>query len=289
MDRRLPFALVLLAAASLVATTADLGSSEQSPRTAQTREGGRGRGEPRTRVDVPVEPKAPPSVKEGEVWLPPMPSMESVAPPPGWTPSGEEEPPMPLTLARLTRDVSELMDHLGIQRAHFVGVSGGGYLAQQLAIHDPERVLSLVLLASRPGFKDSKGAAWIPEMERRGLRTFIADTIADRLPVGEVTQAQVDWFLDEIARNDPAFVRRFVLYMTTQYWMDDLAKVRCPTLIVAPRGDAIGNANAYQQMHKLIRDSELVTYDVESHNIADYLADRCAEDAMAFLSRRFPS
>ena len=204
---------------------------------------------------------------------------------------GESQVPredQPLTLGRLTRDVSELMDHLGVKRAHFVGVSGGGYLAQQLAIHDPARVMSLVLLASRPGFKDSNGAAWIPEMERRGLRTFIAETISDRLPLGEVSQAQVEWFLDEIARNDPSFVRRFVLYMTTQYWMDDLARVRCPTLIVAPRGDAIGNANAYQQMHALIQKSELVTYDVESHNIADYMADRCAEDAMSFLSRQFP-
>ena len=190
---------------------------------------------------------------------------------------GESEVPradQPLTLDRLTQDVRDVMDQLGVKRAHFVGVSGGGYLAQQLAIHDPQRVMSLVLLASRPGFKDSNGAAWIPEMERRGLRTFIAETIADRLPVGEVSQAQIDWFLDEIARNDPAFVRRFVLYMTTQYWMDDLAKVSCPTLIVAPRGDAIGNANAYQQMHALMKKSELVTYDVESHNIADYMADR---------------
>jgi pimeloyl-ACP methyl ester carboxylesterase len=204
---------------------------------------------------------------------------------------GESEVPradQPLTLQRLTQDVRELADHLGVKRAHFVGVSGGGYLAQQLAIHDPERVMSLVLLASRPGFKDSNGAAWIPEMERRGLRTFIADTISDRLPVGEVSQAQIDWFLDEISRNDPAFVRRFVLYMTTQYWMDDLAKVRCPTLIVAPRGDAIGNADAYEQMRALIKGSELTTYDVESHNIADYMADRCAQDAMAFLYRHFP-
>jgi pimeloyl-ACP methyl ester carboxylesterase len=97
----------------------------------------------------------------------------------------------PLTLARLREDVRELMDHLRIESAHFVGVSGGGYLAQQLAIHAPDRVMSLVLLASRPGFKDSNGAAWIPEMERRGLRTFIAETIADRLPVGEVSQAQI--------------------------------------------------------------------------------------------------
>lgn len=204
---------------------------------------------------------------------------------------GESEVPredQPLTLQRLTQDVRDVMDHLGVASAHFVGVSGGGYLAQQLAIHDPKRVLSLVLLASRPGFKEGQGASWIPEMERRGLRTFIAETIADRLPVGEVSQAQIDWFLDEIARNDPAYVRRYVLYMTTLYWMEDLSKVTCPTLIVAPRGDAIGNANAYQQMHTLMKNSELVTYDVESHNIGDYLADRCATDAMAFLERHFP-
>jgi 3-oxoadipate enol-lactonase len=204
---------------------------------------------------------------------------------------GESDVPradQPLTLERLTQDVLEVVDHLGVDKAHFVGVSGGGYLAQQLAIHHPTRVSGMVLIASRPGFKDSNGAAWIPEMERKGLRAFIAETIADRLPVGEVSRAQIDWFLDEIGRNDPAFVRRFVLYMTTQYWMEDLAKVKCPTLLIAPGGDAIGNASAYEQMHRLIASSELVVYDVESHNIADYLADRCAADAIAFLGRRFP-
>jgi uncharacterized protein len=55
------------------------------------------------KYEVPVEPKAPPHVKEGEVWVPPLPSMESVQPPAGWKPSGEEQPPMPITLLRLPR------------------------------------------------------------------------------------------------------------------------------------------------------------------------------------------
>lgn len=55
------------------------------------------------RPDIPVEPTAPPSVKEGETWVPPLPSFEDVAPPPGWTPNGHEQPPMPLTLLRLPR------------------------------------------------------------------------------------------------------------------------------------------------------------------------------------------
>src|SRR5882757_2537193 len=115
-------------------------------------------------------------------------------------------------------------------------------------------------------------------MERIGLRAFIAETLDERLPLKELSQAQIDWFLDEIARNDEAFVKRFVLYMTTQYWMDDIAKITCPTLLVAPAGDAIGNASAYAHMQKLIKGSELVVYDTANHNICDYLADRCAQD-----------
>lgn len=201
--------------------------------------------------------------------------------------SGVPRADQPLTLARLTQDVLDLMDHLKVEAAHFFGVSGGGYLAQQIAIHHPARALSILLFASRPGFKDSKGAAWIPEMERIGLRAFIAETLEERLPIHELSQAQIDWFLDEIARNDEAFVKRFVLYMTTQYWMDDVARIRCPTLIVAPAGDAIGNASAYADMHQRIKDSELITYDVANHNICDYLADRCGRDAIDFLRRYF--
>lgn len=193
----------------------------------------------------------------------------------------------PLNLARLAQDVLNLMDHLEVGAAHLLGVSGGGYLAQQIAMHQPARALSALLFASRPGFKDSRGASWIPEMERIGLRAFIAKTLEERLPIHELEQKQIDWFLDEIARNDEGFVKRFVLYMTTQYWMNDVAKIQCPTLLVAPAGDAIGNASAYADMHRRIKGSELVTYDVANHNICDYLPDRCARDARQFLKRKF--
>ena len=53
--------------------------------------------------EPPLEPKAPPNVKEREVWIPPLPSMDDVAPPKGWVTSGPDVPPMPLTLLRLPR------------------------------------------------------------------------------------------------------------------------------------------------------------------------------------------
>ncbi len=46
---------------------------------------------------------------------------------------------------RLGRDVLELMDHLGIEHSHFMGLSLGGFIGQWLAIHAPERIDRLVL------------------------------------------------------------------------------------------------------------------------------------------------
>lgn len=60
-------------------------------------------GDGQASYEVVVEPKAPPSVKERQVWVPPMPTMESVAPPAGWVTSGPDVPPPPATLLRLPR------------------------------------------------------------------------------------------------------------------------------------------------------------------------------------------
>src|SRR4029077_19830624 len=50
-----------------------------------------------------------------------------------------------LTLERLVADVAELMDNIDCPSAHIVGNSAGGYLGQQLAMNQAERVRSLML------------------------------------------------------------------------------------------------------------------------------------------------
>jgi pimeloyl-ACP methyl ester carboxylesterase len=57
----------------------------------------------------------------------------------------------PYRLADLAADTAGLLDALGVERAHVVGVSMGGMVAQQLVIDFPERVLSLASIMSTTG------------------------------------------------------------------------------------------------------------------------------------------
>ncbi|GGV68965.1 3-oxoadipate enol-lactonase [Streptomyces longisporoflavus] len=54
-------------------------------------------------------------------------------------------PDGPYSLDRLGRDVVELLDALGLERVHVLGLSLGGIVAQWLGIHVPQRVDRLVL------------------------------------------------------------------------------------------------------------------------------------------------
>ena len=73
------------------------------------------------------------------------------------------------TSDELFADPLAILDHLGVERAHLVGLSMGGAIAQMIALEHPERVLSLTLMSTSPV---GTGGAELPPMsdEMRGLR-----------------------------------------------------------------------------------------------------------------------
>jgi len=60
-------------------------------------------------------------------------------------------PPLPYTLSDMAADAIGLLDVLGIEKAHIMGASMGGMIAQTVAIEHPERVRSLISVMSQPG------------------------------------------------------------------------------------------------------------------------------------------
>jgi pimeloyl-ACP methyl ester carboxylesterase len=67
---------------------------------------------------------------------------------------------VPYTLVDLAQDVEGLLDHLGVARAHVVGASMGGMIAQVLAGRHPERVRSLGLIMTSSGRPMSSIPKW---------------------------------------------------------------------------------------------------------------------------------
>ncbi len=192
-----------------------------------------------------------------------------------------------LDMDRLVADVEELLAHLGETSVHIVGNSAGGYIAQNLAMKSPDKVKSLMLFGSTAGLRNSQAASWLPRIAKDGLRKFFAETIADRLPLDKVPKGLVTWFVDEVAKNDPAWVARFVGLMSTLEWSDQIHRIKCPTLLVMPGGETVGSIKNYDVMIERIPDVQAIAYEGMPHNICDAAPDRCVKDVVSFLRWRF--
>jgi pimeloyl-ACP methyl ester carboxylesterase len=74
----------------------------------------------------------------------------------------------PYSVADMAADALAVLDVLGVQRAHIVGASMGGMIAQHIAATHPQRVKSLTLLMT------SSGARHLPQADLRVQRALMS-------------------------------------------------------------------------------------------------------------------
>lgn len=162
--------------------------------------------------------------------------------------AGESEsPPPPWTVPGMADDAVGVLDALGIARAHVLGVSMGGMIAQEMAIRFPERVDRLVVAVSfaRP---DPLRRAFL--LFRRWARLQGADLVQEGV-------ANLPWLVSPAVLNDPdrleavlGIVSAMPLMSAEAYaqqvdailehdTLSRLGEVRAPTLVLAAAEDVL--------------------------------------------------
>jgi pimeloyl-ACP methyl ester carboxylesterase len=154
-----------------------------------------------------------------------------------------DKPEGPYTAAQMAGDALQVLDEAGIERAHVLGASLGGMIAQELAVTAPERVDRLVLCCTTPG-----GADTVP-MPEATVRLFAeAPTLAPEVALRRfVENALGEGPPDELV--DELFARRVANPPDPAGWQAQAAagltfagadgEITAPTLILGGTADNV--------------------------------------------------
>jgi pimeloyl-ACP methyl ester carboxylesterase len=187
---------------------------------------------------------------------------------------------------RLARDVVELLDHLGVARAHVAGASSGAMTAAQTALRFPDRVASLGLYSFTPGLRMQQvtQGQWAEQIRAVGVSAFLRRTIEERIDTSTAPPGLVEWMLQDSAATRADLMLHFPVMLARDRFDDDLPRIACPSLMVASDGDPRYKVEEYERVCASIPGCRLIVYPGLRHNIASQAPDRCAQDLKAFLA-----
>ena len=185
---------------------------------------------------------------------------------------GESEiSPGPYTTAQLAGDAVALLDTLEIERAHVLGISLGGMIAQELVLAAPERVRKLVLCSTTPGGPDSvpmpqQTVALMgrqPKIDpREAMVMFVKNALSSEPPAGLV---------DEIVAYrmanppDPAGWYAQASAGAAHDALARLGDIRAPTLVVHGTADNVVDAGNAPLIANAIPDARFEVFDGVGH------------------------
>lgn len=184
----------------------------------------------------------------------------------------------PYRLSDMAADAFGLLDALGIARAHVVGASMGGYIAQALAIRRPDRVLSLTSIMSTPSVevgratRDAQVVLLAPPATSR-------DAAAQRAVEVMRVIGSPDYPFDEqevvdLARQtydrhaDPRGVlRQLAAIVVSSDRTDALRGLRVPTLVIHGEADPLVQLEGGKATAAAIPGARLLTFPGMGHDL----------------------
>lgn len=157
------------------------------------------------------------------------------------------------------QDVVALLDCLNIERCVICGLSMGGHVALQTAIHAPGRVAALILMGTPCTNRFNLFERVCVPVNRISLRLMPMGALAWCLAITLGGAAETRDYLKRTvgALNHDAF-HRVWRAVTTMESRNDLGRVACPTLILIGDRDVL-TARQQPTLHAAIKGSRLVT------------------------------
>ena len=216
--------------------------------------------------------------------------------------SGRSEvPPGPYSTRQMADDAAGLLDHLGIERAHVIGWSMGGMIAQQLALNHPQRVGRLVLLASLAKAR-AYSLPWLAfgeqarerGLDRAGLLLWAMPW--SYTPAFMTQPAMVEFALNQaLADPFPITAEGFAGQAaacrehTTSDLIDQLPRITAPTLVLVGAEDILTPPEYSREMAQRIPGARLQILERGGHGMPLEYAQAVNEALLAFLAERAPA
>ena len=195
------------------------------------------------------------------------------------------------SVEQMAGDALALMDHLGIERAHYCGHSTGGAMGQVLAIEHPERIDRLVLSATWPGrdpYFDALFANRAAVLEQMGIEAYARLSALFMKPAAwfhdhpDAAEADARTLLasdpdPEITLSRIAAIRRFDRRA-------ELGRIQAPTLVFGAADDQVTPAYHFHALAAAIPDARLVMLPTGGHFYPNMAPEVFRQTVLGFLA-----
>jgi 3-oxoadipate enol-lactonase len=189
-------------------------------------------------------------------------------------------PPGPYTMEQMAGDALAVLDDAGIERAHVLGISMGGAIAQHVALKAPERIRSLTLAATwcHPN-------QWLVRLGEMGqiAAQYDRDAFARSVllwlftPNMIINQPDVVATIEQLILAEPPRPETFQNQIAAVHGHDtreQLHQIEAPTLVMVARRDFMVPLELGTVVHQSIPGSRLETLDgghaFSAENVAEF-------------------
>ncbi len=182
---------------------------------------------------------------------------------------GRPAPP-PYTLQDMAQDSLAVLDALSIERAHVLGMSMGGMIAQRMALTAPRRLFSLTSIMSSSGAKNLPlGNPVLPATESLLNGQSLADAQRSFYPIG--------------------LLRQLAAVMCDTDRAEALSRITAPTLVVHGTEDPLLPLACGQDTQRRIVGAQLMTVAGMGHELTEGLMPQVMPRLLAHLQGNSPA